>query len=316
MEFPQEYYSCLYIQIGMNFYPNNTIKMCCFTNDSDVDICKTDECIEVIVKKILDKKEQMIQDFAQGKIYDCCKNCTSLIKANWGSKVKQINTITMNHYMACNLKCVHCGYRKEMEVKKLADTSHDEVLNIVKKLKDLGLVTHNASFDIGGGEPSLSKGLIEIVEYGIEKNHGIHINSNGAEFVPVFAEGINKGLICLTLTPDAGSREVYTKIKGADYFDKVWRTIRQYMETCSQNVAVKFILEEGNINDIENMINMCVQNKVRDVILNLDLNIPQFEQVNYFGHINKFRTLCRVNNIKVHKGPFIPKSLWLEFAGV
>lgn len=312
MELAQEYCSCLYIQTGINFYPNNTIKMCCFTNDSDVDICKTDENIGEIVTKIINKKQQMIQDFAQGKIYECCKNCPSLVKANWGLGIKQVSSITLNHYMSCNLKCTHCGYRKEMETTKLLDTDHNTVLNIVRMLIDSKLASPNVGFDVGGGEPSISKGLIEIVKYCIDRGHGVHINSNGATFVPVFAEGANKGLINLTLTPDAGSKEVYAKIKGADYFDKVWETIRQYMEVCPRNVDVKFILEDGNVNDIDNMVDMCVKNNVREVVLNLDLNIPKQNYLLYIDYINKFRVLCRDNNINLSKGPFIPKHLWME----
>lgn len=312
MEVAQEYFSCPYIQNGISFYPNNTIKMCCFTDSPDVDICQTDENIEIIVKKILDKKQQMIEDFAQGKIYDCCKNCASARKANWGFNLKQIISITLNHYMACNLKCTHCGYWKEMEVKKLLDTNHETVLNIIKMLIATKLVSQSVNFDVGGGEPSLSKGLIEIVKYCIDNNHHVHINSNGAAFVQLFAEGANKGLINLTLTPDAGSQEVYTKIKGADYFHKTWDSIRQYMEVCPRNVNVKFILEEGNVNDVENMVEMCVKNNVRDVILNFDLNIPKQNYVLYFDSVNKFRMLCRDNNINLFKGPFIPNHLWME----
>ncbi len=316
LELAQEYLSCQYIHNGISFYPNNTIKMCCFSDSPDVDICNTDENIEIIVKKILDKKEQMIKDFAQGKIYDCCKGCASARTANWGFNLKQITSITLNHYMACNLKCTHCGYWKEMENKKLSDTDHDVVLNIIKLLKEIKLVAPKVKFDVGGGEPSISKGLIGLVQYCIDNNHYVHINSNGAMFVPLFAEGANKGLINLTITPDAGSQEVYTKIKGADYFHKAWETIRQYMEACPKNVNVKFILEEGNINDVENMVDMCVKNNVKDVILNMDLNIPQSEQAKYFEPINKFRTLARINNLNICKGPFIPKNLWLDFAGV
>lgn len=312
MELAQEYCSCLYIQTGINFYPNNTIKMCCFSDSPDADICKTDESIEEITQKIIDKKRQMIEDFAQGKIYDCCKACSCLAKANWGLSIKHISSITLNHYMTCNLKCTHCGYHKEMQVKKLLDTDHGEVLSIIKKLKDLKFLDPNVQFDVGGGEPSLSKGLIEIVKYCTDNNHHVHINSNGAVFVPLFAAGANKGLINLTLTPDAGSQEVYAKIKGADYFHKTWDTIRQYMEACPSNVNVKFILEEGNVNDVENMVAMCVQNKVREVILNLDLNIPKQNYVLYVDSINKFRALCRDNNINLFRGPFIPQHLWME----
>lgn len=306
-----EYYSCHYIQNGVNFYPNSTIKMCCFTLDGEVDVCKTDEDIEQIIRKIFYKKLQMIKDFSEGNIYDCCKNCTCLVKRPWGQQVRQITSVTLNHFMVCNLKCVHCGYAKKMETDRLLDTDHKEVLNIIKKLLESNVVSQNVSFDVGGGEPSLSKGLIDIVQFCIDNKYKMHINSNCANYVETFAQGVNEGIIDLTLTPDAGSRDVYKSIKGADYFEKVWKNIEKYMKSCQAGVKVKFILQEGNIQDIVNMVDMCVNTKVREVILNLDLNIKKENQGDYINYINKFRTLSEMKSIIVYKGPFIPNDVWI-----
>lgn len=306
----EDYYSCHYIQTGINFYPNDTIKICCFSNASDVDICSTSENIDVIIQKIINKKKQMIDDFIAGNICDSCKNCPSLVKSSWGTNVRQVSSITFNHFMSCNLRCTHCGYRKEMETNKLLDTNHNDVLNIVKGLIKNKLTPKLLSFDVGGGEPSLSKGLIEIVQYCIENKYKVHINSNGAQYVQAFADGVNEGLVGLTLTPDAGSKEVYQKIKGADYFDETWKNIEKYMLSCKKELRVKFILEEGNLEDIDNMINMCIEKKVKDVILNLDLNIKLEDYPRYMPYVTKFRILGENNSINVHKGNFVPPYLW------
>ena len=112
----------------------------------------------------------MIKDFSEGKIYDSCKNCVCLIKGYWGSHVRPISSITFNHFMACNLKCTHCGYRKEMETTKLVDTKHEDVLNIVQKLVENKITLPNLLFDVGGGEPSISKGLLSLMFYGNQSN--------------------------------------------------------------------------------------------------------------------------------------------------
>ena len=306
-----EYNSCHYIQQGLNFYPNNTIKICCFTYSTDVDVCKTDENIELIIRKTIAKKKQMIKDFSKGNIYDCCKDCVCLAKRQWGQQVKKIAQITLNHYMACNLRCVHCGYVKKMETDKLLDTDHEDVLNIIKKLVASDVVAKDICFDVGGGEPSLSKGLINIVRFCIENKYKMHINSNGANYVETIAQGVNERLIDLTLTPDAGSKDVYKNIKGADYFDKVWENIEKYMTSCQTGVKVKFILQKGNIQDIVNMVDMCVNTKVREIIIDLDLNIKKEDQVDYMDYINNFRTLCQMKSISVHQGYCVPNDLWI-----
>lgn len=311
MSSTEHYYSCDFIQNWVNFYPNNIIKICCFSDAPDVEICKTDEDIDDIIKSIILKKEQMIKDFSEGNICDSCKDCRYLIKGDWGKNAKRVSCVNLNHYMFCNLKCRHCGYSKAMETTELLDTSHKAVVNIIDNMIKNGITTKPLYLDIGGGEPSLSKGLIESVNHWVQSNNSIHISSNCARYVHDFADGVNRGSILLTLTPDAGSKEVYDYIKGADYFDIVWENIGKYMNSCDNGVRIKFILQEGNLHDIDNMIDMCVKTHVREVILNLDLNIKYQDYPMYVGYINKFKALCKKNSIPVSQGNFIPSYLWI-----
>jgi MoaA/NifB/PqqE/SkfB family radical SAM enzyme len=306
----EEYLSCNYIQNGITFYPNDTIKICCFTFDSAVDVCKTSEPINVIVEKIFTKKFEMIRDFRNGKIYDCCKNCVCLRKFTDKGELKPISTITLNHVAFCNLKCSHCGYIKQMETQNLTDSDHQSVLNIIKGLKEDLVTSSNLIFDVGGGEPSLSDGLIEIVQYCIDNNHLVHINSNGARYVKTFADGANKGLIYLTLTPDAGSQQVYKKIKGRDNFKKTWENIKKYMISCQRMVVVKFILQDGNLEDIYNMVETSVSAGVREIVLSLDLNIRK-ERHDYFAsHVDLFRIIAKSQRVLVRRSSLLPDYLW------
>lgn len=305
------FYSCNYIQNGINFYPNNTIKMCCFSEDAAVDACLTTEKPEDIVKGIFRKKAQMLDDFKKGNIYDTCKKCPNLQLGNWNPGLQKISRITLNHFMFCNLKCDHCGYVEGVENGTLLDTDHGRVLEIIQILKMSGLTTTpQLEFDVGGGEPSVAKGLFEIVRYCIDNAHRIHINSNAANYVPLFAEGCNKGLLNLTLTPDAGSREVFRKIKGKDNFEHTWKNIEKYISTCQRNVTVKFILQEGNIDDVENMIDTSARVGVPIIILSLDLRVPQAEQPHYAPYVAQFRALAAQKGLQVVRGPLLPEALW------
>ena len=114
----------------------------------------------------------------------------------------------------------------------------------------------------------------------------------------------------LYLTPDAGSRDVYTKIKGADYFDNVLNNINQYIRKTNGKAIVKFIIDEGNIDDVENMISTSVKNNVQNIVLSFDLNIKPKDYDSYRNPVNKFIYLASKNNLKISLTDFVPKILF------
>jgi MoaA/NifB/PqqE/SkfB family radical SAM enzyme len=197
-----------------------------------------------------------------------------------------------------------------MQTHNLVDTDHQSVLNIIKGLKADRVTSSNLTFDVGGGEPSLLEGLIEIVQYCVDNNHFIHINSNGARYVNAFADGINKGLVYLTLTPDAGSRQVYRKIKGRDNFRQTWKNIERYMRSCPRNVVVKFILQDGNLEDIYNMVETSVSAGVREIELSLDINIGKERHGYFANHVKLFRILSKSQPVSVRRSGLLPDYLW------
>jgi len=307
-----QYHSCHYIQSGLNFYPNNKIKICCFTGDDAVDTALTTDSIEVIVEKIFAKKQEMITQFRLGNIYDCCKKCPCLSNQTWKEPTRQIRSVTLNHFMFCNLKCGHYGYLEGAQSGRLKDTDHDRVLEIITELDKSGVLSDNVSFDVGGGEPSVSEGLQKIVSYILANRKKVHINSNGARYVELFATGVNEGLLSLTLTPDAGSRETYIAVKGQDNFLKTWKNIGQYVSTCNGQVLVKFILQEANVSDIHNMIGKSAEAGVKHVSLSLDLRITNPDQQQaYIPHIRTFRELASQQRMDVRPG-LMPSNLWQQ----
>lgn len=306
----ETYPSCSYIQNGINFYPNNIIKICCFTDSPEVDAALTTDHIFKIEEDIYKKKLLMIEDFSSGKIYDCCKKCPCLINAPWGNELKRISSITLNHFMFCNLKCGHCGYVKGVEEKRFVDTDHERVLEIIQELNSHDILLPTVSFDVGGGEPSVSSGLIKIVQHLIDKGRFVHINSNGAKYVETFVNGINRGLINITLTPDAGSRAVYKIIKGRDNFLKTWENIARYNIACSSGVDVKFILQENNINDIDNMVKISEAAGVKKITISLDLNIKKSKHHEYKKYIDYFRNKANERLLNVERSSLLPVELW------
>ena len=122
--------------------------------------------------------------------------------------------------------------------------------------------------------------------------------------------GIQRGLLTLTLTPDAGSREVYKLIKGHDNYLKTWENITRYNIACASGVDVKFIIQEKNLNDIDNMILMSEAAGVRRITLSLDLNIPPARHADYRQYIDYFRSKAAVHSLSVEPSGLLPTALW------
>lgn len=305
--FLRQFYSCSYICSGINFYPNNIIKTCCFTSSDDVNLCKINNDGTINYNELNKNRKNLFNRLKKGDIPECCKNCFALQKSSWIFS-NAIKSIVLNYFMFCNLRCVHCGYLKKVRF-KVDDTKDEFVFNIIKSLENKKLLTKDYIVDIGGGEPSINEKLDKIIDYLIRRGHKVHINSNIAKFKENYIYGINNNLIFLTLTPDAGSKEVYKKIKGVDYFDEMKENLKEYMKRASDKIEVKFILEKGNISDIENMIRLCLDCNVKKVVCSIDLNIKKEEYDFYKPYLTLFHNLCYKNGLNLKYSGLVPKEM-------
>ena len=307
----EEYCSCENIRNGFNFYRSNKVSSCCYSLDEELNILKTDEYkgdLKKAAKKIIEFQNNLIKLHKSGNAPETCKKCVHFKKALWKNHVnKKFGWISLNHYKVCNLKCTHCGYTKGDDTEK--DSDHELVLKLINRFSEMNRLSKNLILAIGGGEPSINKGIEKILQYCIDKNYHALINSNGAKFSPLIAKGVNMGLFTLDLTPDAGSKEVYAKIKGVDCFDLTWKNIKEYMDNTEQKANVKFIIEAGNSDDVGNMIDTCVKNNVKNVKLSFDLGIEKKDFELYRKPVNDFINLCKSNNFNLEINSFVPTEI-------
>ena len=302
----REFESCQYVRDGIGFYFDNKVHTCCyypFIKENGT-ICAVDD--PLIARKIAEKKRGIFVQHRRGNHLGC-RGCPCFRKAKWRQSGK-IAHVTLNHFLSCNLHCRHCGYMNLLA----KDTKHDLVLGAIKELYLGKLIDARTRFDVGGGEPSIQRGLDQIIEYVLSQGNAIHINSNGTTYINLYARGCRDGQIALTLTPDAGSREVYLDIKGSDLFDQVWNNIARYVDFTEGKVEVKCILEEGNVSDAENMLKQLEGTAVRRFVLDLDLNVPPAEYPKYLPAIGILKAGCLGHGISIVKGAHLPRMLWDE----
>lgn len=299
------YKSCSRIHNGFNFYRSGKITACCNQISPELELAHVDD--ENLAEKLLVNHRRLLMRHKLGDAPEVCRKCSAFVEHDWDDAPGRVpfSQASLNHYKKCNLKCVHCGYRRQDEMEH--DTPHEKVFDALLKCIAAGIMVPMPYLEIGGGEPSLGNGIENIVQYALEHGWEGLINSNGARFSQVFADGVNAAQFSLLLTPDAGSRETYARIKGADNFDNAWRNIGRYMAATSGKALVKFILEEGNKNDIPAMIATAKNYGVQTLVLSLDMNVPAGKHPEYVARAKEFLHLARKNGMTVIRGAFLPE---------
>ena len=228
-------------------------------------------------------------------------------------KFDQLVGVTYNWFLLYKdfvnkLRCEHCFFIRDN--KDIKDTDISKVINFLGLLKSKGHLSEFKALRLANGEPSIIKDDIKLADYCIENSIPVEIYTNGAKVPKTFVDGVNKGLFRIILSPDAGSREVYKKIKGKDYFETTWFNIKKYVEETSGNVEVKFILEKGNIDDVDNMINMCLKTGVNKVHLSMDVNISETEFYKYESSFSHFVNRCKNEGINLLSiFTFVPEQI-------
>ena len=300
------YKSCTSIRTGFNFYRSGKITACCTQISPELEIAHIDD--PNLAEKILAGQTRLKMRHKLGDAPAICRSCPVFVETDWDSLPPEripFSRISLNHYKKCNLKCTHCGYRLGDDAEQ--DTPHDRVFEVILQCIEAGICTPRPTLEIGGGEPSLAEGIGRIMQHALENGWQAYINTNAAKFSEVFAKGVNAGLFALILTPDAGSRETYARIKGVDNFDLAWRNIGRYMQATDGNALVKFILEEGNKDDIPAMIATAKKHGVKTLVLSLDMNIPRAKHPEYIEKARFFYKLAQQAGISVLQGAFLPE---------
>lgn len=251
-------------------------------------------------RKIIEHQNIILKRMYLGDVPEFCKGCYHLrVKNNdtpyrCGNRLKYISLCGAK---TCNLRCKHCFFTQDNS--KIENTDLTKVKKFIEIFKKRGLLDSLKAIRLANGEPSIIKQDIALANFLLDNKIKAEIFSNGVVYQDVFARGVNLNLFRVILSPDAGSRKVFLNIKGRDFFEKTWRTIKEYEDSTHGNVEVKFIIEKGNYADVDNMVSMCVKCGVRKVHLSMDVTIPESEFKRYVEPLNRFIELCKLNSIEL-----------------
>jgi len=167
----------------------------------------------------------------------------------------------------------------------------------VQHLEERNLLAHDASFVLGGGEPTVNP------LWGEWLNIAAWYNSNFATNALIFdkkmAQLASKPGCGINVSVDAGTEQTYHKVKGVDAFRKVWDNISKYVKYGS-NISVKYIFLPENCGDedINGFIREVVNSGVKTILFSRNLS-AQEEDGQLLEAATKILNLAKFHNISV-----------------
>lgn len=154
----------------------------------------------------------------------------------------------------CNHKCSFCFYAEHISV----DKSTLEKNILIDRIQESALLGCKGISFTGGGEPTLHKGFVEILE--ATKNAGIDCGliTNGST-IHKNKESLVQNLKWIRISLAGGDKESYKEVQGVDQFDQIVNNIKLLSEeklrvSSRLNIGVRVLITEKNINSIENLV--------------------------------------------------------------
>lgn len=258
------YYSCPWIEHGLVFF-RYKIAMCCN--------CGHEGSIQTLVRnnfigqkinwdRIFKIKEMYRNFHKKGKIHTGCVACPYLQEEKWNND-NYIDNLYISHWTNCNSKCIYCYATKYPEDFQRKKAYH--VLPFIKEMNEKGILRPGGILSFGGGEPTLLDEFEDIVTYLLDNYYwGIRVHTSGVLYSPALARAINEIRGYVVVSVDAGSPEIFEKIKQVPFYDKVRETIRKYaLQTTFLGrylVSAKYIIVPGINDSIEELEKWMIAN--------------------------------------------------------
>lgn len=199
-----------------------------------------------------------------------CRNCSLCHKEIFHFRPLSFVVVTPGAY--CNSSCIYCS---------CSGLSKDgpDMIPILTELVEAGLVDKNTFFDYGGGEPTQANRFEEVVGYLAEQGFRQRVNTNAIDFSPKTYEALKKGTAILRVSPDAGTREGFLKMKGHPEVNKVWGNIARYAQASSE-VYVKCNVCNYNCSrdELDAFLQRCREAKVKHVYVDAEMRSYQAEK--------------------------------------
>lgn len=172
---------------------------------------------------------------------DCdCGSCPQLDRRKWGPMSDKVsNYILEPQSSVCNQSCIYCWYTPEYLAKCRDD--YFPLIAHTDQLLSTDIFADNCTVSVSGGEPPIVPGFNEIIEFLTKNFPGIiTMPTNMSVYSPLLEPLLENGRALLTVSPDAGARELFKIIKRRDFFDQVMENLGKYVKINPSAVHSKY----------------------------------------------------------------------------
>ena len=161
----------------------------------------------------------------------------------------------------CNNKCKWC-YTYEYKCNNLTMNSEK-----IKKTVDMLANNGIKKIILIGGEPTINKEIIDIIEYINKKNIIVSIASNGRKFSDFsFTQNCKKaGLSFANISIKGINDEQYIKNTNSIGFSEMIEGYKN-LKKCDVNLAMSYVITSNNIEEFFNLKKMLLENNISSIL--------------------------------------------------
>jgi len=200
-----------------------------------------------------------------------CSDCPE-IKEMWCLKEPQITFIVPMFYNICNLKCIYCNHIKNINNPDISKPSEFDDIGfwpIFLELRSRKFINRDILVQLAKGEITVHPKRKEILSS--LNGFKTQILSNLVLWDEALEQHLSLGNSKVLCSVDAGTRETYASIKGADYFHQVCENLKRVVKL--SKLELKYIFMAGindNDKDVEGFIRLAAEIRPNSVMLSRD----------------------------------------------
>lgn len=157
----------------------------------------------------------------------------------------------------CNHACNYCFKSCDTSTEK--ELSFETVKDVIDQAAEMGV----QEITFSGGEPTLYKGLIQLVSHAVEKGIYVKISTNATTLDKTYIEQLKAaGAEYIHLSLPAITEKAYDAITGTlDHLKKVKEAI-SLLKEAGFYIRVKMVLIPQNKTEIEPLLDYCMEHEV------------------------------------------------------
>lgn len=246
----------------------SSLFLCCTPNAKKLLFLDSYHGGKIDVKNYILFRNNYIENCKKGIYPEPCQKC-NLLKENDWDETLGLTSISISNRTFCSCHCIYCLLSDggDDKIKNMLNSFKPyDVIPLLEQLYVCNLITKGCQIVIGGGECSeYPQRELEYFNTFVEKTSSkIIFFSSGINFSLEINNALKKFPSQLKIAVDAGSRDLYKKIKRVDKFELLWDNISRYSNTIIKNpeseLILKYVIIPGvndSLQEIESFIKRC-----------------------------------------------------------